>query len=73
MGYKLDHDYELFAIVLNRKPDTCEACPFFARSLRSTYLGYCTPLDRRLRGDSFTTGILGTCPIKTREEMEAHT
>ncbi len=73
MGYKLDHDYELFAIVLNRKPDACETCPFFGHSIRSTYLGYCTPLDKRMQRDDFTTGTLGTCPIKTREEMEAHT
>jgi hypothetical protein len=73
MGYKLDHDYELFAIVLNRKPDACETCPFFGHSIRSTYLGYCTPLDKRMQRDDFTTGTLGTCPIKIREEMEAHT
>lgn len=68
MGYKLDHDYELFAIVLNRKPATCETCPFFGHSIRSTYLGYCTPLDKQMRRDDFTTGTLGSCPIKINGE-----
>lgn len=68
MGYKMDHDYELFAIVLNRKPATCETCPFFGHSIRSTYLGYCTPLNRQMRRDDFTMGTLGTCPIRVHEE-----
>lgn len=69
MGYKLDNDYELFAIVMNKKPATCEDCPFFGRSIQGGSLGYCIPMDFRMWAERFTKGTLGACPIKTRMEM----
>ena len=73
MGYKIDHAYEIDAIVMNRKPGCCEVCPFYAYSLKADGLGCCTVLDIMMPTDRAEKEILSTCMIRTREEMEAHT
>ena len=71
MGYKIDHDYEIDAIVMNRKPDNCEVCPLYGYSIKGDDIGCCTVLDIQMATDSAWRRRLNVCPIKTREETEA--
>ena len=69
MSYKIDHNYEIEAIVMNRKPGCCEVCPFYGYSMTGDGIGCCTVLDKMMPTDKAEKEILNACVITTREEM----
>ena len=71
MGYRIDANYEIDAIIMNRTPDNCEVCPFYGYSLKGDDIGCCTVLDIQMTTDNAWRGRPTTCLIKSRSEMEA--
>ena len=52
MGYRIDANYEIDAIIMNRTPDNCEVCPFYGYSLKGDDIGCCTVLDIQMTTDN---------------------